>query len=212
MIGAYIKNQLLRFHDILLEAIRNYDPNNFSSIDISFQMILASNGCKFAVDDIPGAELVWMHEKENQNDVTDYALYFVSNALGNDANDSLFDFVHVDGIDYLVIFMDYFKDINSEPSDNDFGASEILGKSRYFDAIVKLVNIFISSSTNPAVFTPMLATTSVASVYRIAPYVIASSIIYNIYGELNEVDIHGIEIGYAKECICKLQSVLYGVR
>ena len=75
-------------------------------------------------------------------------LYFVSGAKGNDYN-QVYDYVDVYGSSYIIIFLDYFKGINtesiSEPDNTSIEnkLSYMMGNSIYFDAICNIVNFFI---------------------------------------------------------------------
>ena len=125
-------------------------------------------------------------------------LYFVSGAKGNDYN-QVYDYVDVYGSSYIIIFLDYFKGINtesiSEPDNTSIEnkLSYIMGNSIYFDAICNIVTFYIAIISkvkpNPGSIQDKINST--------APTMIAANIINSIR-ELSENDCEDSIIPYSR--------------
>ena len=125
-------------------------------------------------------------------------LYFVSGAKGNDYN-QVYDYVDVYGSSYIIIFLDYFKGINtesiSEPDNTSIEnkLSYMMGNSIYFDAICNIVTFYIAIISkvkpNPGSIQDKINST--------APTMIAANIINSIR-ELSENDCEDSIIPYSK--------------
>ena len=125
-------------------------------------------------------------------------LYFVSGAKGNDYN-QVYDYVDVYGSSYIIIFLDYFKGINtesiSEPDNTSIEnkLSYMMGNSIYFDAICNIVTFYIAIISkvkpNPGSIQDKINST--------APTMIAANIINSIR-ELSENDCEDSIIPYTK--------------
>ena len=125
-------------------------------------------------------------------------LYFISGAKGNDYN-QVYDYVDVYGSSYIIIFLDYFKGINtesiSEPDNTSIEnkLSYMMGNSIYFDAICNIVTFYIAiiSKVKP---NPGSIQDKINS---IAPTMIAANIINSIR-ELSENDCEDSIIPYSR--------------
>lgn len=209
MIGKYDENPLIELHNSLLTNIYNFLYNNiddYTPIDSVAKAILANNGCGFSNTSYGKTEFIVNNS---------YGLYFIIGGVGNKVND-WFDFMEIKGMDYIVIFLDKFKDFLAKPDGKDeiaLNAAIFMGKSIYFDMICKITEIFIAITTNPAVFTNQLSTSTSARNYRFAPSIIASNIIYQICGELNENDVSGVDYEFIKDIVenDKISLALYGI-
>lgn len=210
MKGKFSGNPLLELYETLGYMIKDYVNNNdniVTCIDPVAKLILANNGCKFSDDEVIGkAEFILDG---------DYGIYFISGGIGNDVNEC-FDFIDINGMSYLVVFLDVFKDFLAKPnSDNEIAlnAAVFMGKSNYFDAICKIVNAFIATTTLPAIFTSQLSSSASARKYRFAPSIIASNIIYDICGELNENDVVCADYDMMKDIVenHKIARALHGI-
>ena len=209
MIGKYDVNPLLELRDSLKNAIKSYlyGHNINTPVEPVAKAILANNGCKFHPDGAAYSSTTIMNGE--------YGLYFVACAIGNDVNDC-FDFINLNGMDYLVIFLGSFNGIDTKPDSNDevaLNADLFMGKQVYFDTICKIVNIFLATTTNPAVFTNQLATSAAARNYRFAPAIIAASIINDICGRFDENDASGIDYDFINDIIVnnKINMALCGI-
>ena len=209
MTGIYDENPLKELYLKINNAFINSNKLDYG-IDTLLRLILENNGCAFA---------------DNENKINSYkelimngtyTLYFIAGAKGNNINEC-FDFVEFNGMKYLIIFLDYFKDMkeNTHEFSNsiDKEAAEFMGKSIYFNRIVKIVQIFIATISNQAIFTPTLSTSAAANIFRYAPDIIAGKIVNNICGELNENDIDGIDYKTLTRFISNeyFDLTLYGV-
>ena len=122
-------------------------------------------------------------------------VYYLYGAKANESNE-YFDYIDFYGTNYLVIFMDYFEDIvTQEKIDNEQDnitkiAMENLGNSVYFDAIVKLVEIF-TYITNPITKSSVMLKTAASQNIRYISHIIAGKII-NQFKTLTEADIDNI--------------------
>ena len=125
-------------------------------------------------------------------------LYFISGAKGNDYN-QVYDYVDVYGSSYIIIFLDYFKGINtesiSEPDNTSIEnkLSYMMGNSIYFDAICNIVAFYITIISkvkpNPGSIQDKINST--------APTMIAANIINSIR-ELSENDCEDSIIPYIR--------------
>ena len=125
-------------------------------------------------------------------------LYFISGAKGNDYN-QVYDYVDVYGSSYIIIFLDYFKGINtesiSEPDNTSIEnkLSYMMGNSIYFDAICNIVTFYIAIISkvkpNPGSIQDKINST--------APTMIAANIINSIR-ELSENDCEDSIIPYTR--------------
>lgn len=125
-------------------------------------------------------------------------LYFISGAKGNDYN-QVYDYVDVYGSSYIIIFLDYFKGINtesiSEPDNTSIEnkLSYMMGNSIYFDAICNIVTFYIAIISkvkpNPGSIQDKINST--------APTMIAANIINSIR-KLSENDCEDSIIPYTR--------------
>lgn len=187
MKAKYSNNPLKELYSELSKYISkfiNNEYNAFDKIDNSIKLMLMNNACSFVCDNE-----IYAKEVSIMDD--DFVLYFIIGGIGNNIN-KFYDVIEINGMIYLVIFLDEFKDIiPKDINDNDnitSSAISFMGRFNVFESIVKLVNIFISLTSNPSIHTNILATTAVRNKYSRAPAIIAGSILSQ-YGELTESDV-----------------------
>jgi hypothetical protein len=127
-------------------------------------------------------------------------------AKANEVN-NYYDYIEFFGTKYLIIFMDYFENFFKPEQ------PEIIGRSVYFDAIKKIVDVFISTTTSAAELMGSLSTTAASNMYRFAGVFIASLIIDELVG-LNEDDVSIIAYNDLKYMITNIspQLLLLGVK
>lgn len=200
MITKYDENPLIEFKDTLKEEIQNLLDGSYktkyNNIDSLVKLILMNNGCGFKEESYGYIKSIMDNS---------YYIYFIIGGEGNTIN-KIYDYIDINGMNYLVIFLDNFIGINSEDDDN------IFGKSNYFDNITKLVNIFILSISNPSIFTNTFSTTSIGKNYRNAPYIIAASIIKDINGEISENSVYGYSYDKLMDILNNnVKFALYGI-
>lgn len=196
MKAKYDENPLYEFYNELKIVVEEYMNDTFKEyppVHSVIKYILCNNGCNFDIEH---------HLKEVYIMDENYCLCFISGAYGNNIN-NIFDIIDINGMTYLIIFMDsIYQDIiidNTEPTEEiDAIAKDMIGRCNGFDKIMKLTDVFIRSISNPAIFTSQLSTTSIANNYRLAPYIIASSIL-ELCGPLEENDISGINLETLKD-------------
>lgn len=207
MKGKYDYNPLYVFYDELNTAISEYinnDFDNYECMDDLAKNILLNNGCAFS--NTPITKTVSLL---NNN----YILYFVIGGTGNATTSGLYDYMNINGLDYFVIFLNSFNNIDEIiPDDDELKVS--IGKSIYFDYICKLVNVYIATTVNQSVFMQLLSTSSISNNYRYAPYIIASQIIYNINGKLSSDDVSMMRYDKLLDIVQnnKIVLALYGIR
>ena len=168
-------NLLNEIYDIMQQ-----DLSDYITIDGRIALKLASNGCNIT----DNTKIKYYND----------SYYYVVDGSANSINE-FFDVILLkdDSTPKLIIFLDYFKDINSQDSD-DF--ANILGKSLYFNAIKKLSEIYILMNNNPVILNGgYFSTTASASYLRYTPLFIAGYIVSRLVG-LDENDIEGCGIDY----------------
>ena len=198
----------------LYEVLKNkfvYDLNesvtNINN-DRALKLILQNNGCLFSDN------CVYTHKFLDYT--SNYGICFIYGAMGNHVNE-YFDYIEFYGMKYIVIFMDYFKDfgVKKEPTDDEVNntLNELMGNSVYFDAIKKIVDVFIYTTVNPSLMNSFLSTTSAASNYRYMGIFIAAKIIDEKCG-LTENDISIMDYTELKETIdtMSMDLLMIGVR
>ena len=162
------------------------------------KLILENNGCAFT--DKSTIRIFSM------GSVPNYILGFMWDAKANEVN-NYYDYIEFFGTKYLIIFMDYFENFfkSEQP--------KIIGRSVYFDAIKKIVDVFISTTTSAAELMGSLSTTAASNMYRFAGVFIASLIIDELVG-LNEDDVSMIAYNDLKDMITNIspQLLLLGVK
>ena len=162
------------------------------------KLILENNGCAFTDKSI--VQLSTLKSTPN------YILGFICDAKANEVN-NYYDYIEFFGTKYLIIFMDYFENFfkSEQP--------KIIGRSVYFDAIKKIVDVFISTTTSAAELMGSLSTTAASNMYRFAGVFIASLIIDELVG-LNEDDVSMIAYDDLKDMITNIspQLLLLGVK
>ena len=174
MLGAYNENPYMELYQVLKDKFV-YNPNeSVTNIDddIAFKLILQNNGCSFS------DKCLYTHKYLNYT--SNYGICFIHGAMGNTVNE-YFDYIEFYGMKYLIIFMDYFKEFGvKKPVTNDEvndTLNELMGNSVYFDAIKKIVDVFIYTTVNPSLMNSFLSTTSAANNYRYMGIFIAAKII-----------------------------------
>lgn len=180
------------------EAWFPYIGRTMNTDESVMKLILENNGCAFTDKSIIHLSTL----KSTPN----YVLGFMWDARANEVN-NYYDYIEFFGTKYLIIFMDYFENFfkSEQP--------KILGRSVYFDAIKKIVDVFISTTTSAAELMGSLSTTAASNMYRFAGVFIASLIIDELVG-LNEDDVSMIAYDELKYMITNIspQLLLLGVK
>ena len=188
----YDANPLLILNDELQRRIYDFvikdEFEDAEKIDDIIKRMLEYNSVAFA--DKIKAKIYFLYDN--------IYLYFVSGAKGNDYN-QVYDYVDVYGSSYIIIFLDYFKGINtesiSEPDNTSIEnkLSYMMGNSIYFDAICNIVTFYIAIISkvkpNPGSIQDKINST--------APTMIAANIINSIR-ELSENDCEDSIIPYTR--------------
>ena len=188
----YDANPLLILNDELQRRIYDFvikdEFEDAEKIDDIIKRMLEYNSVAFA--DKIKAKIYFLYDN--------IYLYFVSGAKGNDYN-QVYDYVDVYGSSYIIIFLDYFKGINtesiSEPDNTSIEnkLSYMMGNSIYFDAICNIVAFYITIISkvkpNPGSIQDKINST--------APTMIAANIINSIR-ELSENDCEDSIIPYSR--------------
>ena len=188
----YDANPLLILNDELQRRIYDFvikdEFEDAEKIDDVIKRMLEYNSVAFA-DNIK-AKIYFLYDN--------IYLYFVSGAKGNDYN-QVYDYVDVYGSSYIIIFLDYFKGMNtesiSEPDNTSIEnkLSYMMGNSIYFDAICNIVTFYIAIISkvkpNPGSIQDKINST--------APTMIAANIINSIR-ELSENDCEDSIIPYTR--------------
>ena len=214
---------LMEIHDAIKNEFEWYVNNRDKvsmafGIDINFddkilKLILENNGCSFGDNA--------RYHSYTFETITGYNILFIYNAKANEAND-FFDYIEYYNNKYLIIFMDYFLDLFTprkvfeDDESPEARLERIMGKSVYFDALRKIVNVFIASTTSAAELNNgELAATSASAMYRFAGALIAAHIL-NLYLEdgLTENDVSGVDYNAIYEMIdnISIEALLLGIR
>jgi hypothetical protein len=208
MVTSTEKMPLFELYEVILEEFKWFKNNKneawfpYTGKDINdeavMKLMLENNGCAFTDKSI--IHLSTLESTPN------YVLGFMWDAKANLVN-NYYDYIEFFGTKYLIIFMDYFENFfNPEQP-------EIIGRSVYFDAIKKIVDVFISTTTSAAELMGSLSTTAASNMYRFAGVFIASLIIDELVG-LNEDDVSMIAYDDLKDMITNIspQLLLLGVK
>ena len=188
----YDANPLLILNDELQRRIYDFvikdEFEDAEKIDDIIKRMLEYNSVAFA--DKIKAKIYFLYDN--------IYLYFVSGAKGNDYN-QVYDYIDVYGSSYIIIFLDYFKGINtesiSEPDNTSIEnkLSYMMGNSIYFDAICNIVTFYIAIISkvkpNPGSIQDKINST--------APTMIAANIINSIR-KLSENDCEDSIIPYSR--------------
>lgn len=208
MVASTEKMPLFELYEVILEEFKWFKNNKdevwfpYVGKDLNdeavMKLILGNNGCVFTDKSI--IQLSTLKSTPN------YVLGFMWDAQGNAVN-NYYDYIEFFGTKYLIIFMDYFENFfkSEQP--------KIIGRSVYFDAIKKIVDVFISTTTSAAELMGSLSTTAASNMYRFAGVFIASLIIDELVG-LNEDDVSMIAYNDLKDMITNIspQLLLLGVK
>lgn len=208
MVASTEKMPLFELYEVILEEFKWFKNNKdevwfpYVGKDLNdeavMKLILGNNGCVFTDKSI--IQLSTLKSTPN------YVLGFMWDAQGNAVN-NYYDYIEFFGTKYLIIFMDYFENFfkSEQP--------KIIGRSVYFDAIKKIVDVFISTTTSAAELMGSLSTTAASNMYRFAGVFIASLIIDELVG-LNEDDVSMIAYDDLKGMIANIspQLLLLGVK
>lgn len=183
MLGLRNESMLVELYHTLLDQINSAEPIGEATPIVNdklFCLILYHNGCAFSDDAVFTR---YRFGVDKLNSIRDYAILYVYGAKGNEVNE-FYDYIEFYGMKYLVIFMDYFKDYHKPRVKQEDDPLEFaIGKSIYYDAIKKLVEIVLATTVSMAEFnSPALAATSAATNYRFAPTIIAALILHNTIG------------------------------
>ena len=194
-------NPLVEFHDILKSVLLE-DPKNNSNItkDNVCKAILYNNGCKFT----DNVEPLFQHIKLESID--NYYLTIAYNCNGNEVND-FYDYIEYYGNKYLVIFKTCFLGLINKVED------ELFRYSQYVDIIIKLVDVFLNTTSSMAEISGALNTSAAANNYRYAPTIIACDIVDKLVG-LTEKDVSNIKYEDIRDMLdhYSLNKLLIGIR
>ena len=208
MVASTEKMPLFELYEVILEEFKWFKNNKneawfpYTGKDINdeavMKLMLENNGCAFTDKSIIHLSTL----KSTPN----YILGFIWDAKANEVN-NYYDYIEFFGTKYLIIFMDYFENFFKPEQ------PEIIGRSVYFDAIKKIVDVFISTTTSAAELMGSLSTTAASNMYRFAGVFIASLIIDELVG-LNEDDVSMIAYNDLKDMITNIspQLLLLGVK
>ena len=187
----YDYNPLFKLYkelDYAMYGIVNHKNNNDEETDDLINTLVGYNSAKLSND-------VKSKTVEICDDVYLYLLY---GAIGNDFNE-VFDYIDIYGSSYIIVYMDYFKDIKTEDIGSedslDMGEklSYIMGNSNAFNGICSIVEFFIRL-TNKVKPNPGSIQEKINS---IAPTMIAANILNRIK-PLTENDCDGAIIPYER--------------
>ena len=209
MLAACDENPLLEVYEVLRNAINK--DSKITKYDISnepiLKVILENNGCGFR-ENCKYSQVFLKNTK-------DYGIYFLYDAAANKAND-FYDYIEFFGMKYLIVFMDYFNDLFSDKKSEDEienNLNEWIGNSVYVDAIKKIVDVYISTSTSAAELMGSLSSTAASSSYRFAGIFIAAKIIDELVG-LTENDVDTINYKDLRRMLDEIpfQLLLLGIK
>jgi len=182
-----------------LKAFYNNELDGYTKTDNDLQLLLMNNDCGF-LDESKYKYIILNGGK--------YEIDFITGAKGNPKN-IFYDYFDAYYIKHLVIFLDYFKNINPEED------QIIIGNSNYVHAIKIIVEIFLYSYYGVGVFNgPFTATVSGTNM-RYLPAIIAGMIMNSFRPiEAIEFEGNGISYEYFKEIInnVDLEKILLGIR
>lgn len=170
------ENPLFEFHNVLLKQFQNL-KNGTSDVSYCItpsrilKLILHNNGCQ--VDNM-------VYAIDNIKSLGDgYEIIFAYNSMGNGSN-IFFDYVEIYNTKILVIFMDHFKNMFEPRKPISEGIETLTDRSQYFEAIIKISNVFIETFAPMAEIMGSLSATSAATLYRLAPTFIAGNILIEL--------------------------------
>lgn len=185
MLAASNDNPLNELYTVLHENIKhdsNYETKSIDNEPI-LKLMLANNGCGFTENCV--------YRQSFLENTANYGIYYLFGAQANEAN-GFFDYIEFFGMKYLIIFMDYFKDFYTQPELTDDEVentlNRLMGKSIYFDALKKIVDVYISTTVPAAELMGSLSSTSASLNYRYAGVFIAAKILDDEVG-LTEDDV-----------------------
>jgi hypothetical protein len=171
-------------------------------------LVLLNNGCKLS-DNMTVIKAT-VDTRDNAVD-----LIFIDNSAANDAN-SFFDYVEINDMKALVIFLDYFSNIHREgdPEPEDEVTKHFIeqfGNSEYYDALKRICDIYLSLISNPILHMNMLGATAAANMYRWDSSIIAAYVIDKIK-PITDADISDMDISIARRYLTNLELRLKGIR
>lgn len=185
LLGALDINPLLELYHSLLSKMAIANPTSDMpdmqpiSTDKVLKLILEYNGCAFSDD----ATFIKQQIGEETSAPMNYSIIYIYGAKGNEVNE-YYDYIEFYGHKFLVIFMDYFKEYHKPRASQDEDPLEFaMGKSVYYDAIKKIVEVFLATTVCMAeINSPALAATSTAFNYRYDPTIIAALVLRSTIG------------------------------
>ena len=215
MYAKYDYNPIYKLYESLEKEITGYFDNTkrdflYKKMDPILKAILQNNGCGFIQESenmIPTCKFSTIIPDE-------FYMVYIKGGKANDVNE-FWDYVEMMGCRYLIVFLDYFEDIQFDgkeyQNEIEKNLADAVGNSVYFDAIAKLVDVFISLC-NPLAGTQAFAATAYSASCRYAPYIIAGSIV-NRFKRITEDDISGIDLSALKGYIDgDINLILCGIR
>ena len=189
MLCKYSSNPLFKvynalntnIHALIYNETVNYDDKPSSVIDA----LLKYNYCGYSEE---------VKSITNEIIKDDTYLYLIYGVKGNE-NAEVFDYVNIYGSKYIIVFMDYFTNIKTEPPKESLNIGDVLdnqlGNSVYFNAICSIVEFAIQIIDNVK---PVPGSIQ-QKINSTAPTMIAANIINDIRS-LEEADTDGSIINH----------------
>ena len=180
-----------------LDGIDCENPYAEDKLDKGLELILHNNGCSLTDD----AKARYIKLKYTEN----YYIVFVVGAKGNEVNE-FFDYIEFHGIKHLVVFWDFFVDIYKDPA-------PVIGRSNYFEAIKKITDVFIATTSPATEVIRILATTAAANMYRFSSTFLAAAFLDKYFG-ITEDDVSLIKYEDLRNMLdnIELKNLLDGIK
>jgi len=199
-------NEIVSFYRYLLSALKMKKQNDYSAftdMDPIIISVLQNNLCKFDPNNKPKQLDFILKEDE-------YIVTFTTNCIGNDTLE-FYDFIHMNGTDIFVIFLDYFNIKQNVPEGDDPASilARQMGNSVYYDAIKKLVEIFYVTTCN---ISNILQGSVLMNALRWNKAIVAIHIL-NMFKRVDENDVSDMSVDTINEILSKgIDLQLYGIR
>lgn len=184
MVVKYDIDPLVSVYSYLKQLIYKTNKGTDDEVDDIIRSALEHNGCGFS-DDVSSTTVQLTEDKY---------LCFMYGVKGNKFSE-VYDYINIYGTSYIIIFMDYYKNIKTEIKTNSLSIEDnldnIMGNSIYFNAICEIVNFVIRLLSN---IKPPIGSIQ-EKINSMAPTIIAANIINDIR-PLQEEDCDGAIIPY----------------
>ena len=207
-IKVYHKNNELAFAakcigDELCSYIKNKElyTSSYEDIGVFECKILSNNGIDCSNAKIKIAEIENEMANHKSISLNPYYLVFVIGAKANSAN-QYFDFTETRGTKILFIFLDYFEDMNTtelEDSEEDMDQhmKYIMGNSNYFEALIGILGVFMTTCYGMYIKDSDLSRTVIGNIYY-AGLPMMSAIILNRICPITENDVDNVDMEAVK--------------